>query len=159
MLLPLQVFVPAISDISGIQIWNTSTLAFPATGLPGAFDAPTDGTMAASSCNSPASVPAHLLQSLLLYDFVNIRMLCASFVEWESRATTGSFSVSSLKELWRKKARWLPASFWIWVLLQSAVRKDECSVCAHIAVRHYHDEECRYQLGSRLRLQDLKAWP
>ena len=34
---------------------NTSTLAFPATGLPGALDCPISGTIAASNWNSPSS--------------------------------------------------------------------------------------------------------
>mmetsp|Transcript_75607 Transcript_75607/g.214193 ORF Transcript_75607/g.214193 Transcript_75607/m.214193 type:complete len:305 (+) Transcript_75607:307-1221(+) len=38
------------------RLGNTSTLALPATAEPGAFDSPTLGTIAASSCSSPSQV-------------------------------------------------------------------------------------------------------
>ena len=47
--------------------------------------------------------------------------------------------------------------FRIWILLQTCICKYKCSVCTHIAIRNYHQEECGYQLCTRFRLQDLKA--
>ena len=70
-----------------------STLARPATGLPGALDAPTSGTSAASSCISPSS-------SRLGASSRAIRVACCTFstsacfalpfVEKDSSATRGS---------------------------------------------------------------------
>ena len=79
-----------------------STFAFPATGLPGALDAPTDGTIAASSWNSPSMRSPSGAFSFAI--FVASTTLSTSacfalpFVECERSATTGSFSVRSLKE-------------------------------------------------------------
>ena len=73
-----------------------STFAFPATGLPGALDAPTDGTIAASSWNSPSMRSPSGAFSFAI--FVASTTLSTSacfalpFVECERSATTGSFS-------------------------------------------------------------------
>ena len=78
-----------------------STLACPATSLPFAFAFATDGTIAASSCNSPSRSSCGYFSFAI---FVASTTLSTSacfalpFVEWESIATIG-FSPTSARKL------------------------------------------------------------
>ena len=75
------------------RLGNTSTLAFPAMSEPGAFLAPTEGTNAASACNSPSifrlgsSSFANLVASITLS---TTSCLAEPLVEKLSIATRGS---------------------------------------------------------------------
>ena len=77
------------------------TLALPATGLPGALEAPTLGTIAASSWNSPSSARSGFCSFAILVASTTLSTsacFALPFVEWESIATTGSSCTRSLKD-------------------------------------------------------------
>ena len=75
--------------------------AFPATSLPGALEAPTLGTIAASSWNSPSSFRSGFCSFAILVASTTLSTsacFALPLVEWDSIATTGSSSTSSLKD-------------------------------------------------------------
>ena len=90
-----------------------STFACPATREPGAFDSPTEGTMAASSCSSPSS--SRLGSSSWAISTARTTLFASSFraepfEEWESIATAGSVPMSDFHERAEFTAIWASAS-------------------------------------------------
>ena len=80
---------------------NTRTFALPATSLPGALEAPTLGTIAASSWNSPSSLSSGCSSfAILVASTILSTSGCFAlpFVECESMATIGSSSTRSWKD-------------------------------------------------------------
>ena len=81
------------------RLGNTSTLAWPAMSLPGAFFSPTDGTRAASACSSPSifsdgsSSLANLVASITLS---TTSWVALPLVEKLSIATRGSVKPATL---------------------------------------------------------------
>ena len=89
-----------------------STLALPATLLPGALYAAISGTNAASGCNSPSILRYGALSLAILYALYTLSTsacLALPFVEYESIATYGSPPTRYLKD--SAEAMAIPASF------------------------------------------------
>ena len=78
---------------------NTRVLAFPAISLPGAFFAPTDGTRAASACNSPSifnSGSSSLARRVASITLSHTSWVALPLVEKLSIATRGSAKPATL---------------------------------------------------------------
>ena len=75
------------------RLGTTSTLALPAIALPGALDAPTEGTRAASACNSPSMQSSGSISRAIFKASTTLSTtscLALPFVEKLSIATRGS---------------------------------------------------------------------
>ncbi len=76
-------------------------MACPATGLPGALDSPTEGTIAASSCSSPSSLSSGASSFAIRVASTTLSTsacFALPFVEWDSIATMGSLPVRIRKD-------------------------------------------------------------
>ena len=85
------------------RLGNTSTLAFPAMSLPGAFLAPTDGTNAASACNSPSIFNSGAVSLAIRVASITLSQtscLALPLVEKLNMATRGSANPATLFAVW-----------------------------------------------------------